>query len=88
MTQDPFKRCPLCGKTWATREEFLNDDHTRLNGYQCNSKRLRRGLPADGILVFTHFDQECGTTMALPASSFKEQLGEASREELLFLRRD
>jgi len=73
MTPLPFKTCPLCRKSWATREDFLDDVHTRLNGYQCNSKRLRQGLPADGILVFTHFEQECGTTMALPASSFREE---------------
>jgi hypothetical protein len=72
MTNNPFKKCPLCGKTWATREEFLADRHTRLNGYQCNSKRVREGLPANGILVFTHFEDACGTTLAVPASSFRD----------------
>jgi hypothetical protein len=81
MTNEPFKRCPLCGKTWATREQFLNDDHTRLNGYQCNSKRLRQGLPAQGMLVFTHYAQECGTTLALPAASFREPSPPTEPEE-------
>jgi hypothetical protein len=79
MNKDPFKTCPLCGKTWESREAFLNDRLTRLNGYQCNSKRLRQGLPAEGILVFTHFEDECGTTMALPAASFKEEHEETHR---------
>lgn len=72
MNDEPFKRCPLCGKIWSTREQFLSDDHTRLNGYQCNSKRLRAGLPAQGMLVFTHHSHDCGTTLALPASSFRD----------------
>lgn len=31
-----FKRCPLCGKIWHTRELFLNDRTLHLNGYQFN----------------------------------------------------
>jgi len=81
MSGEPFKRCPLCGKIWATREEFLGDRQTRLNGYQCNSKRLREGLPVQGILVFTHFEHECGTTLALPASSFRGSCAGKSHEE-------
>lgn len=31
-----FKRCPMCGKVWMTKELFLRDASLRVNGYQCN----------------------------------------------------
>jgi hypothetical protein len=31
-----FKRCPMCGKVWMTKELFLRDTSLRVNGYQCN----------------------------------------------------
>jgi predicted amidophosphoribosyltransferase len=68
----PFKRCPFCGREWETREDFLSDCHNRLNGYQCNSGRIRSGERVDGMLVFTHYDEHCGTTLAVPAARFRD----------------
>lgn len=71
MTQ-LFKRCTLCGREWITREEFLSDETNRLEGYQGEKRRIISGLPAEGLLLFTHQVQGCGTTMAIAASRFKE----------------
>ena len=67
-----FKRCTLCGMEWRTRDEFLNDETNRLEGYQGEKRRIISGMPAEGLLLFTHQVQGCGTTLAIAASRFKE----------------
>jgi hypothetical protein len=71
--QQIFKRCTLCGKEWATREEFLNDVTLELNGHQWNKKKVLAGEPAEGLLIFTHRTRECGTSLALTASKFRQR---------------
>ncbi|MBI3787327.1 MAG: hypothetical protein HY276_03630 [Ignavibacteriales bacterium] len=66
----PFKRCPLCGKEWKRRSDFLKDRKLVLNGYQWNIKKVRSGEHAKGLLVFTHREKECGTSIAVWASQF------------------
>jgi hypothetical protein len=67
-----FKRCPLCSKEWKTIEAFLGDGHVRLSGYQWNKKKIREGHEANGLLLFSHSVMECGTTLAIFASDFKD----------------
>ncbi len=55
-----FKTCPMCGKTWKTRDEFLKDRHLELLGYQANVEDLEHGL-----FLFTHNKVECGTTLSV-----------------------
>jgi len=71
--QPPFKACGLCGKVWETKEAFLGDKTIRLNGYQWNVKKIRQGLPAAGLLLFTHYRRRCGTTLAIVASTFRQK---------------
>jgi hypothetical protein len=67
-----FKRCTLCGKEWMSREEFLNDLTLHLNGHQWNRKKIEAGEKAEGLLIFTHKTHECGTSIAITASQFRE----------------
>ncbi|MCM8760710.1 MAG: hypothetical protein NC938_06060 [Candidatus Omnitrophica bacterium] len=59
-----FKKCTSCGANWKTRDDFLNDCSLELIGYQANFKSLETGL-----LLFNH---TCGTTLSLPAGTFKD----------------
>ena len=70
-TGSPFKRCSLCEREWKTREEFLNDRENHFDGYQFLADRVKEGLPAEGLLIFTHKHTRCGTSLAIAASSFK-----------------
>lgn len=69
----PFKRCSLCGYTWNSMEEFLNDKTVVLNGYQWNRYNVKLQSGTGGLLLFTHHHADCGTTLALAASKFKEE---------------
>ena len=60
-----FKQCPMCNQKWETREEFLEDQHTVLIGYQANFKMLEKGL-----FLFTHTVLQCGSTIGIYASEF------------------
>jgi hypothetical protein len=66
-----FKRCPLCGAVWATKEDFLDDALVHLNGYQFSSRKAE--IKKSGFLLFTHRQEDCGTTMAVIAEEFKER---------------
>lgn len=67
-----FKKCTLCGKEWHSAKEFLDDTTLHLNGYQGHLRMNLMGLPAKGLLVFTHYAEGCGTTIAIPAQRFKK----------------
>jgi len=62
---DVFKTCPLCGHSWATRREFLEDPGLELVGYQVDFQELSLGL-----FLFNH--RSCETTLAVPARRFEE----------------
>jgi hypothetical protein len=68
-----FKRCTFCGKEWMTKEDFLQDRDNYLDGYQVIRKRLLAGLPAEGLLIFTHRISSCGTSLAIPAAKFRDE---------------
>jgi hypothetical protein len=58
---------------WKTREAFLDDRENLLNGYQYNTKRVLAGLPAQGLLIFTHRRGGCGTSLAIQAEHFRDE---------------
>lgn len=64
MSTEPFKRCSLCGWSWATRADFLGDPEVRLIGYQAFTEDV-----AQGFLLFNH---RCGTTLALEVLNFQD----------------
>jgi len=51
---EPFRRCNMCGRTWATWEAFLLDPQVSLVGLQAVPK-----VPAASVLVFNH--ARCGS---------------------------
>lgn len=65
MTKDIFKTCPMCGQTWRTRDDFLDDADLRFNGYQANFSAMEHGL-----FYFTHEIPPCGSTMIISAEAF------------------
>jgi len=60
-----FKKCSCCESPWFTRDEFLQDEKTRLVGYQANFTHLELGY-----FLFNH--QTCESTLAIPAGLFKD----------------
>jgi hypothetical protein len=54
-----------------SREEFLADRNVRLEGYQWRTLQVLTGLPADGVLVFTHTTPTCGTSLTVEAKRFQ-----------------
>lgn len=62
---DEFKQCTLCGHRWHSRKDFLEDPSTEMVGYQVNFGQLDLGY-----FLFNHL--ECGTTLGIHASSFKD----------------
>lgn len=74
MQKQNFKNCTLCGKIWESKEKFLNDDSLNFNGHMINTKKIRLGLRQEGLLIFTHHTDHCGTSLAIPASLFKDNI--------------
>lgn len=60
-----FKKCPMCTFEWKTRDEFLDDNSLKLNGYQVDLDELEWSL-----FLFTHFQENCFSTMAIRAKDF------------------
>ena len=60
-----FKKCTTCGHIWPVRKDFLEDASTDLIGYQVNFDNLHLGF-----FLFNHL--KCGTTLGIPAGSFKD----------------
>lgn len=68
-----FKRCSLCGAEWTTKESFLSDRALRLDGYQWDSVQVKTGMPPEGVLVFTHATDGCGTSLSVAAKLFRRE---------------
>jgi hypothetical protein len=60
-----FKKCTCCDFPWFSRTEFLQDENTKLVGYQANFCQLELGY-----FLFNH--QTCESTIAIPAGLFKD----------------
>ncbi len=65
--EEPFKKCPNCGKIWKDRIKFLADSTVLLIGYQVHFKD-----PEKGLILFEHHISDCGTTMAVPVGIFDD----------------
>lgn len=63
--ENEFKKCPMCGYIWPTREDFLKDKLLNLNGYSADFEKLEYGL-----FFFTHNKTDCGSTLVLEAVNF------------------
>ena len=59
-----FKRCPMCGTSWSSRDDFLQDPDVGLVGYQVNFANL-----VAGIFLFNH---DCGDTLSIPVEAFSD----------------
>lgn len=57
-----FKKCPLCGFTWDTRDAFLSDPCVTLIGYQACFTDLTAGY-----FLFNH---SCEGTLAVVVEEF------------------
>ncbi len=71
VSEKIFKQCPLCGKIWRDVDEFLTDNQLYINGYQGSLNRLFEGRERVGLLLFTHNTENCGTTLAFTAETFR-----------------
>jgi len=65
--EQPFKVCTNCQHVWQDRKLFLSDTTLRLEGYQVNFVNL-----AEGLFLFTHRTEACGSTIAIPACEFTD----------------
>lgn len=63
-----FKTCTSCKRIWLTRADMLGDPAVTVVGYQVNFDDLMLGY-------FLFNDEQCGTTMAVPAGLFAELCG-------------
>jgi hypothetical protein len=72
-----FKKCTMCGHLWQSRNDFLEDPSTEMIGYQVNFEHLNLGF-----FLFNHL--ACGTTMGIPAGSFKDLYNGPVFSERLF----
>jgi hypothetical protein len=62
--QSCFKKCPVCGFEWSSRDTFLNDKNITLVGYQVNFEVLKEGL-----FLFNHNNW---ATMAIEVKYFSD----------------
>ena len=69
----PFRTCGMCRKTWATREDFLEDPGIRLLGLQAVPE-----LADANVLVFEH---ECGTSVSVLAHKLRDLLAPAEAHD-------
>jgi hypothetical protein len=60
-----FKTCPMCGKAWRERQDFLGDPDVQPTGYMADFESLELGL-----FFFNH--RVCKTTMAIKAAEFAD----------------
>lgn len=63
MDPPPFKVCPNCRARWERRDSFLSDPQVSLSGYQ-----LFGDETGEGMFLFQHETEACGTSMAIDAS--------------------
>jgi len=68
-----FKRCSLCGKEWLTRADFVNDATIHFDGPQPNRRKTLIGRWKNGLLIYTHRIDECGTTLAVEPPAIAEE---------------
>lgn len=60
----PFKICTICTHHWENLIDLIRDNNLYINGYQASFDDSMQGL-----FLFTHDVEECGTTFAITAGS-------------------
>ena len=71
--QPIFKKCPLCGCPWESRNSFLSDPCIEIIGYQACFKELTAG--------FFLFNHSCAGTLAILVEEFEDLYGGPVYEE-------
>lgn len=61
------KCCNMCDTCWHEIREVLNDHDLEFNGYLAYPKK-----PEEGMFLFTHKTDDCGTTISLTVKTFQE----------------
>ena len=64
VDREIFKKCPMCGYAWSTRDDFLRDPALELIGYQVNFEKLTLG--------FFLFNHSCKATLGIHAGDFSD----------------
>lgn len=59
-----FKKCPMCGFPWQSRDSFLSDPYIEIIGYQVCFEELKAG--------FFLFNHSCAGTLAVPVDAFED----------------
>ena len=60
-----FKKCSCCNHAWGSLIDLVRDDQVDVIGYQASFNDRYEAL-----FFFSHNVEECGTTIALPATLF------------------
>jgi hypothetical protein len=74
MTSPSFLVCDMCGSTWQTRDDFLDDMDIHFIGLQPAATPDKYGL-----FLFSHLQPDCGTTMSLGVSDLENSVPEPRR---------
>ncbi|MBN2685799.1 MAG: hypothetical protein JXR40_11020 [Pontiellaceae bacterium] len=64
---EPFKTCPRCAYCWHRMVDLIRDKNLVINGYQASFKDT-----GEGLFLFTHTVDGCGTTFSIPARALKK----------------
>lgn len=63
---EPFKTCTICACRWNQMADLIQDRDLFVNGYQASFDDAYEGL-----FLFTHTVEGCGTTFSVPASALR-----------------
>ena len=63
----PFKQCRVCLRCWEELTNFVTDRSLEVNGYQASFDDVEEGL-----ILFTHLEEGCHTTLAVRAGELKK----------------
>jgi hypothetical protein len=61
---EPYKRCTSCHKSWADRDELLDDLDINITGFQPTTEG-----GVHGFVLINHDAPGCGSTLAIEAES-------------------
>jgi len=61
-----FKTCTTCSKEWGKIIDFIKDHKLDINGYQASFDES-----VEGLFMFTHTTDQCGTTLASKTGNFR-----------------
>lgn len=62
-----FKTCTICAQRWQEMFDLIRDEDLYVNGYQASFNDA-----CEGLFLFTHDVDGCGTTFGVHAGSLEE----------------